>query len=195
MQFSLFYFSSNEADFTDNKYELLIEGARFADQHDFTAIWVPERHFHAFGGLYPNPSVLGSALAMITERIQIRAGSVVLPLQDPIRVAEEWSVIDNLSGGRVGLGFAKGWHVDDFVLAPRAYARSREATYEGIEVVRRLWRGETIRRVNGVGNEVEVRIFPRPVQARPPIWLSGDSAETFVKAGQLGANVLAGAVE
>ena len=74
---------------------------------------------HRFGGLYPNPSVAGAALAAITERVDIRAGSCVLPLHDPIRVAEEWSLVDNLSNGRVGISFAftitniKTWLIDN----------------------------------------------------------------------------------
>jgi len=77
-----------------------------------------ERHFHRFGGSYTNPSVTSAIIAAVTNRIAIRAGSVVLPLHDPIRVAEEWSIVDNLSGGRVGMAIASGWHVDDFVFAP-----------------------------------------------------------------------------
>src|ERR1044072_8239679 len=82
-----------------------VERAMFAARHGFTAVWTPERHFQAFGGLYPNPSVLSAALAMITERVQIRAGSVALPLHHPVRVAEEWSVVDNLSNGRAAISF------------------------------------------------------------------------------------------
>ena len=108
MPFSLFFFSANEAEFAQVKYKLLIEAAKFADEHQFSAVWLPERHFHAFGGLYPNPSTLAAALAMVTERIRLRAGSVVWPLHHPIRVAEEWSVVDNLSNGRVDLSFATG---------------------------------------------------------------------------------------
>ena len=191
MQFSLLYFSSNEADFTDNKYELLIEGAKFADQHDFTAIWVPERHFHAFGGLYPNPSVLGSALAMITERIRIRAGSVVLPLQNPIRVAEEWSVVDNLSRGRVDLAFARGWNPNDFVLAPNNYANSTKILFNELQTVRRLWKGETIKLPNGVGAETEIKIHPLPKQRELTFWITcSGGVERFTEAGACGANVL-----
>jgi alkanesulfonate monooxygenase SsuD/methylene tetrahydromethanopterin reductase-like flavin-dependent oxidoreductase (luciferase family) len=65
--------------------------------------------------------VTGAAIAAVTSRIAIRAGSVVLPLNDPVLVAEEWSVVDNISGGRAGISFASGWHVDDFALAPQAY--------------------------------------------------------------------------
>ena len=115
--FGLFYFAADAADAT-GAYRLLVEGAKFADRNGFDAVWTPERHFHEFGGLYPSPAVTSAALATVTERIQIRAGSVVLPLHDPIRVAEEWAVVDNLSGGRVGLSFASGWHANDFALAP-----------------------------------------------------------------------------
>src|SRR5207248_7111708 len=105
MDLSLFYFADDSAADGD-RYRLLLEGAKFADAHNFTAIWTPERHFHPFGGLYPNPSVTSAAVAAITQKVQIRAGSVVLPLHDPLRVAEEWAVVDNLSAGRVGLSFA-----------------------------------------------------------------------------------------
>ena len=101
LDFSLFYFASDESAAGTHKYRLLLEGAKFADQNGFSAVWTPERHFHAFGGLYPNPSVTSAAIAAITRSIQIRAGSVVLPLHNPARVAEEWAVVDNLSNGRV----------------------------------------------------------------------------------------------
>ena len=84
---------------------------KFADEHGFHAIWLPERHFNQFGGLFPNPSVIGAALAMVTRNIQIRSGSIVAPLHHPVRIAEEWAVVDQLSGGRVGLSFASGWHL------------------------------------------------------------------------------------
>src|SRR6266705_1883597 len=67
--------------------------------------------------------------------------SVVLPLHNPIRVAEEWSGVDNLSNGRVGLSFASGWHARDFVLRPENYKNRRELMANGIETVKALWRG------------------------------------------------------
>ncbi|XXX81466.1 amino acid adenylation domain-containing protein [Sorangium sp. So ce134] len=191
LDFSLFYFASHDGGSAEEKYRLLLEGARFADEHGFAAVWTPERHFHPFGGLYPNPSVTGAAIAAITRRVQIRAGSVVMPLHDPIRVAEEWSVVDNLSRGRVGVAFASGWHADDFAFFPERYARRKEETARGIDAVKRLWRGEAIAARGGAGNDLSVRIFPRPVQPELPIWItSGGNPETFAQAGALGANVL-----
>lgn len=69
-----------------------------ADSHDFSSVWIPERHFTRDGWLYPNPAILQAALARETRQIQLRAGSVVLPLHNPLRVAEEWAMVDNLSG-------------------------------------------------------------------------------------------------
>jgi natural product biosynthesis luciferase-like monooxygenase protein/amino acid adenylation domain-containing protein len=191
MDFSLFYFATDAREGGPRQYRLLVEGAKFADAHGFKAVWTPERHFHAFGGLYPNPSVAGAALAMVTNRIRLRAGSVVLPLHDPIRVAEEWALVDNLCGGRVDISFASGWHADDFVLCPQNYAERQAVLLRDIDMVRRLWRGESVMRRNGAGQTVEVRVLPRPVQAELPFWITAaGNPETFRKAGQLGANLL-----
>src|SRR5690606_36024297 len=77
-----------------NPYELLLDVAKFADTCGFKAVWTPERHFTAVGGAYPNPSILAAALATVTSKVKLRAGSITLPLHDPIRVAEEWAVVD-----------------------------------------------------------------------------------------------------
>jgi natural product biosynthesis luciferase-like monooxygenase protein len=195
IQFSLLYFSSNEADFGPDKgtykYRLLLDGAKFADSHDFTAVWVPERHFHPFGGLYPNPSVLASALAMVTERIRLRAGSVVLPMHHPVRVVEEWAVVDNLSRGRVDLSVAAGWNPNDFALAPDSYADRYDLLFNGLETIRTLWRGGTATLRSGVGKDVELRVHPAPWQPDIAIWLTCSGArERFAEAGEHGMNVL-----
>jgi natural product biosynthesis luciferase-like monooxygenase protein/amino acid adenylation domain-containing protein len=191
VRFSLSFFGNYEAAFDGHKYDLLIEGARFADRHGFEAVWIPERHFHAFGGFSPNPSVVAAALARETEHVRLRAGSVVLPLHHTVRVAEEWSVVDNLSRGRVGVSFASGWHPDDFVFAPEAYGRHRELMFEKIEEVRKLWRGESVAARGGAGNELRVRLFPQPMQRELPIWITVvNNPETYRRAGEIGAGIL-----
>src|SRR6185436_1226831 len=157
LRFSLYFFSDDGSRETGAKYRLAFESARFADANGFDAVWTPERHFQPFGGLYPNPSVLSAALAAITSRVGIRAGSVALPLHHPVRVAEEWSVVDNLSGGRVAVSFASGWHPDDFVLTPSPYDDRKEVMFRGIETIRRLWAGETILLEGPQERRVEVR--------------------------------------
>ncbi|MFH6945171.1 MupA/Atu3671 family FMN-dependent luciferase-like monooxygenase [Flavobacterium sp. FlaQc-50] len=190
MDFSLFYFASQDAD-GDDKYKLLMDSARFGDENDFSAIWIPERHFHEFGGIFPNPSLLGASIATITKNIKIHSGSVVLPLHDTIRVAEEWSVVDNLSKGRVALSIASGWHADDFVFKPENYTNRHSIMFDQIEELKDLWKGSSVKRINGVGNEVELNIYPKPIQKEIPIWItSSGSVETFKNAGKIGANLL-----
>lgn len=191
MRFSLFFFSDDGSTDALEKYRLLFETAKFADAHGFTAIWTPERHFQDFGGLYPNPAVLGAALAMVTEKIELRAGSVTLPLHNPIRVAEEWSVVDNLSHGRVAVSFASGWHPLDFVLRPEVFEKRKELLFQSVKTVKDLWAGESLRLKGVDGREAEVRILPKPIQAKLPTWITIQrSTDSWIKAGQIGANVL-----
>ncbi|HTW46054.1 MAG TPA: MupA/Atu3671 family FMN-dependent luciferase-like monooxygenase [Acidobacteriaceae bacterium] len=189
-QLSLFFFSADSAECVDQKYRLMLDSARFADENGFAAVWTPERHFQQFGGLYGSPSVTGAALAVITKRISIRAGSVVLPLQNPLRVAEEWAMIDNLSNGRVAIAAASGWHVNDFVLSPDTYNNRYEDMYEKIGLIQKLWRGEKVLLANGAGVMTEVGILPAPLQREIQFWLTGQSDDTFLNAGKLGFNVL-----
>ncbi len=189
LDFSLYYFGNlgNES----HQYKLLMDGARYADANGYTAIWTPERHFHKFGGPYPNPSVLSAAIAAVTKNISIRAGSIVIPLQDPIRVAEDWSVIDNLSGGRVGIACASGWNYNDFKLAPGNFFKRHEIMYQRIDTIRKLWRGETVSFEDGLGEQAETQIYPRAIQPELPMWItSAGNADTFISAGKLGFGVL-----
>jgi natural product biosynthesis luciferase-like monooxygenase protein len=190
VDFSIFFFSADGNAEESQRYRLLLESARFADANGFAAIWTPERHFQAFGGLYPNPSVLSAALAMITEHVQIRAGSLVLPLHSPVRVAEDWALVDNLSHGRVGISFATGWHEHDYVIAPANFEDRRELMFQNISLVQRLWAGEDVE-IAGVGRKkVAVRTLPRPVQKELPFWVTVASTRTWQRAGEVGANVL-----
>ncbi|WP_459209774.1 amino acid adenylation domain-containing protein [Aquimarina rhabdastrellae] len=190
MDFSLFYFPTGTKSEV-NKYKLLIEGASFADKNGFSAIWVPERHFHDFGDQFPNPSVAAAAVSTITQNIKLRSGSVVLPLHDTVRVAEEWSMVDNLSNGRVELSIASGWHPNDFVLAPDSYENRHQIMREKIDELKKLWGGNSLGRKNGIGKNFEFTIHPIPVQNELPIWITAaGSIETFKYAGAIGANLL-----
>jgi len=189
IDFSLMYFSSADTA-GDNKYRLLLEGAKFADQHGFLSVWTPERHFHEFGGLYPNPAQTATAVAMVTERVGLRAGSVVSPLHHPARVAEEWAVVDNLSNGRVGVAFASGWQPRDFVLKPEAFG-NRDLLLENIDQIQRLWRGEEVEFPGPNDQQHPVRTLPQPLQKQLPMWITAaGSPDTFRTAGTLGAGVL-----
>lgn len=191
MDFSLYYWGNDDAVSSD-RYELLLEGAKFADANGFCAVWTPERHFHAFGGSYPNPSVTGAAVASVTENLAVRAGSIVAPLHHPARIAEEWAVIDNITKGRVGLAMASGWQPDDFILRPEnTPPHNKAALAESIDVVRRLWAGEAVAFPTKDGGTHAVVTQPRPLSSRIPMWVTtAGNPATWAQAGEVGANVL-----
>ena len=192
MDFSLMFWGDLEqnSDYRD-KYRLLLDVVRQADADGYSAVWIPERHFHPWGGLYPNPSVLGAAVATCTTRIRIRAGSVVFPLHHPVRIAEEWSVVDNLSGGRVEIAAATGWREEDFVLAPDRFANRRSQIWDDLDLVRDLWRGGTWEGKTPSGVPAAVTIHPRPLQPELPVWItSAGGLRTICDAGESGFNLL-----
>lgn len=191
MEFSLYYWGNDDGKGRD-KYRSLLEGAKFADENGFVAVWTPERHFHAFGGPYPNPSVTGAAVAGMTRNIGVRAGSCVAPLHHTARIAEEWAVIDNLTNGRAGLAIASGWQPDDFVLRPEnTPPENKPAMFRQIEDLRKLWAGTPVAFTRKDGELHEVVTQPRPISEKPELWVTtAGNPETWKEAGRNGCNVL-----
>jgi natural product biosynthesis luciferase-like monooxygenase protein len=136
--------------------------------------------------------VTGAAVAGVTKTIGVRGGSVVAPLHHPARIAEDWAVIDNLTGGRAGMAIASGWQPDDFVLRPEnTPPANKPAMIEAIETVRRLWRGEAVEFPRADGTPFAVVTQPRPVSKELPVWVTtAGNPETWREAGRLGCNVL-----
>lgn len=191
MKLSIYFFSTDDEVPSGERHEFLFTVAEHADRAGYHALWTPERHFQEFGGSYPNPAVLSAALSRVTRRIALRAGSIVLPHHHPARLVEDWSLIDQLSGGRAGVCLATGWHKGDFVFYPEHYQDRRQYTFDQVKTLRDLWRGESVTFPGPQGEELTVRTFPRPVQPEMPLWMVHSSnPETWVTAGELGLNVL-----
>ncbi|MGF1426678.1 MupA/Atu3671 family FMN-dependent luciferase-like monooxygenase [Kitasatospora sp. LaBMicrA B282] len=191
MRFGIMFFAASPGGGAEETYRTMLEAARLADEGGLAAVWTPERHFDEFGGVFPNPALTSAALAAVTRRIQVRAGSLISPLHHTVRIAEEWSVVDNLSSGRAAVSFGSGWNTNDFVLQPDAYENRHRTMEEQVATVRRLWRGEPVELVNGSGRPTQVRLYPKPVQPELPVWFtSSGNPKTFAAAGAAGANLL-----
>jgi natural product biosynthesis luciferase-like monooxygenase protein len=190
MEFGIFFFGSYKAS-EEKIYDTLIEISKYADALNFASLWTPERHFNEFGGLFPNPALMSAALASMTQSIQVRSGSLVSPIHDTLRIAEDYAVVDNLSSGRLAVSFASGWQCDDFVFFPERYEKRDQVMLEQIEEVRSLWAGRSVTRQNGLGKPVDVKIFPKPIQKNLPVWITvSGKLETFQNAGKYGTNIL-----
>lgn len=191
VSFSFLFFSDVRADISNReKYEFTRDVTLFGDREGFTAVYLPERHFFEYGSVFANSAVVAAYLIPQTRRIRFRTAGISLPLHHPVEVVEAWAMNDILSNGRVDLGFGSGWQDKDFILSPGTYENRREVCNERIPIVQKLWRGETVNFAGPGGEDIPIRVFPRPIQKELQVWLlvvQNDAA--FIYAGKQGYNV------
>lgn len=188
LDFGLFFFAA-EHDGQDRPYSTLLEAARRVDGH-LRFISVPERHYHRFGGIYPAPALALGALAAITTNVELRFGSLIAPLHGVVEMVEWYSMLQELSSGRIGIAFGSGWHRRDFLLCPERHERRRTLLFEAIAEFQALVRQGTtsVGVPAGLG---EVELHPRTRWTSPRIWItSSGNPETFREAGARGFNLL-----
>lgn len=157
---------------TGEFYAELLEQAEAAEEWGFDSFWVAEHHFHEYGAV-PRPPILLSAVAQRTRRIRLGSGVVVLPFDHPLRVAEDYAMVDVLSAGRLNLGVGSGYLKHEYAGFGIDPEDKRARFDEALEVLLRAWTGE---RVSYAGAHVEVhdvRLNVLPVQEpRPPVWVA-----------------------
>ncbi len=161
-----------------------------AETLGFDYIWAPEHHSTEYGWC-SSPMLQLAAAAAATKRIRLGSAVVVLPFNDPVRVAEEGAMLDLLSDGRFELGIGRGFQPAEFsahqVYQPNARLRFGEA----VEIIKQAW-GEGKVRFNGTQfNIPEREVRPKPLQQpHPPIWMAAISDASFTIAGSYGFNLL-----
>jgi alkanesulfonate monooxygenase SsuD/methylene tetrahydromethanopterin reductase-like flavin-dependent oxidoreductase (luciferase family) len=152
--------------------------AKRADAHGFDWVSVSEHHYAPYI-LTPNPCVMAAALAQATTRAKIALLGPLVPLVNPVRLAEELAMVDMISGGRLVVLFLRGTPNEHRTYDSDA-AATRAMTQEGIDLIRKAWTEDA-----AFGWESEhytfstVSVWPRTVQApHPPIYGSGNSEES-----------------
>src|SRR6266542_6781895 len=143
---------------------------KLADELGFDTVWLAEHHFSAYG-ICPSLAVLAAAVARETSRVRIGTAVVIAPFAHPVRIAEEWAMIDILSVGRLAFGLGRGYQPKEFVGLSISMEKTRERFDESLEVIRRAWTQE---RCSFEGEFFQVRdlcVLPKPVQKpHPPLW-------------------------
>ena len=167
-------------------YREILDQIVWAEGLGYHDVWLTEHHFTPDGHA-PSPLPLAAAIAAKTEKIRIGTGVMLLPLYNPVRVAEDAATIDILSDGRFELGIGLGYRTEEFsgLGIPRNQRGSR--ANESLEIIRRLWGGETVT-YKGRHFDIEAaKIAPRPIQTpHPPIWVGGFSKAAALRAARLG---------
>ena len=154
---------------TDERFAQAITSARYAEQFGFDAVALGERHAGAF--LSAGSSVLLGAIAATTSLVRIQTGVAVLSIHDPLRTAEDFATIDQLSRGRLELVIGKGNELRQLPMFGITDGDQWDALAEKYELLRRLWREENVTwqgRFRGPLHEVTS--LPRPYAGAPRVW-------------------------
>ena len=205
--------AANAAEMLDNLRQQTV----LAEELGFEVMWLGEHHFGPYGiGDLPNPILLGADLAARTSRIRIGQMANIAPWWHPIRLAEDLAILDNMTEGRIEVGFGRGiWPYEGPQFHanadPRKDAENRELFRETIEVVRKIWSNEYFSHQGENysfpadstvfshpsyppdpawqdGERVtRLRVTPRPYQKpHPPLWMTVSTDRSVATAAELG---------
>ncbi len=168
----------------DCGYRELLDQIEYADAAGLDSVWLRERHFHPDHqgrNFFSSPLVVAAYVASRTRRVRIGVGARILPLDHPIRIAEDAATVDLLSGGRLDLGIARIGENDlyqaGFGVDP---ADARERFEEALDVILAAWSGRPFAHPGRHWSFPEVTVAPLPAQSpHPPIHLVGISDDTL----------------
>lgn len=163
-----------------------------ADELGYDSVWLAEHHFSTYGYL-SRPLTYALHLANKTERIRVGTAVVVLPLHNPMIVAEEVATVDLLSGGRLDLGLGRGYQHYEFERFGQDLAESRSRWEESVDILLRAFTGEPFTYEGQHFQIPQTTIFPVPSQRpHPPIWVVGQSPESVSATVKRGFNLVTG---
>ena len=175
------------------EYRETLELVQLVEEVGLDGAWVSEHHFSADGYL-PSLVPMLAAFAAVTERIALGTGVVLAPFHDPIRLAEDFAVVDQLSGGRVIPGFGIAWRDEEFrefnVPVSERVGRTREL----IDILRLAWNEERFDYEGKYFNYAGVAVTPKPARV-PPIFVGGFVDSAIRRAGRIGDGYISSRVD
>jgi putative FMN-dependent luciferase-like monooxygenase len=164
------------------RYRLAAEQIIHAERHGFDSAWVAQHHFHEAEGGLPSPLVFLSHVAARTSRIRLGTGIITLPLENPVRVAEDAVVLDLMSGGRLEVGVGTGGTPSSFTAFGLDSANRSEVYDRNLAVVRDAWDG---RPLNG-GDA----LYPAAPGLNDRVWQATFSVGGGIRAGKAGDGLM-----
>jgi len=175
--------------FTDlyrDELDLIVQ----AEELGFDTVWLTEHHF-AEDGYSPSIVPIAAAIAAVTTRVRIGFNLLLLPLHQPVPLAEDLATIDVISNGRLDVGLGQGYAVHEFAGYGIDRAERLSRFLEGWDILTGLWTNDVFS-YSGKRYQVDnARLVPKPVQQpTPPIWVGATSEKAIVRAGRRGANLL-----
>lgn len=193
MHFGLFIEEIRQGASQAASFQDIFDLADRAESLGIDCVWLGEIHFTPQRSVISASLLVASAIAARTKRLRVGTAVQVLPLNHPLRIAEEVATLDQLSQGRFEYGVGRSGSVRTYDVFGVPYAESQARFLEALEVIRRAWRGEPFSYAGEFYRIENATCVPRPFQTpHPPIRMATTSDETFAMAGRLGLRIFIG---
>jgi alkanesulfonate monooxygenase SsuD/methylene tetrahydromethanopterin reductase-like flavin-dependent oxidoreductase (luciferase family) len=190
MKFGIGYFSLQSPPFNPRPhkelYSEMLDEISVAEQMGFESAWLTEHHFLK-DGYCPSSLVTAAAIAARTKNIRIGTGVLLMPLHNPVRVAEDAAVVDLISGGRLILGLGLGYRPEEFAGFGRTLRERKGRMEESIEILNKSWADEPFGHKGKYYNIEDTNVTPKPVQRPIPIWIGAFTEPAIRRAAMIGA--------
>lgn len=190
MEFGIFFvLESPDGDYK-RAYDEMLGQVEYAEELGFDTVWLAEHHSSAYGSI-PNPAIAMAAIAERTKKIKIGSLISVLPLGNPIRIAEDYAMADIISGGRLQFGVGRGYQPSEFRQLGVSMEDTRERFKEELEIITGLWTQDNFSYEGKFYQLEDVTLIPKPIQSPPPIYVASISPQTFDLVANMGLNLAA----
>jgi natural product biosynthesis luciferase-like monooxygenase protein len=172
-------------------FQDFLEITQRAEELGFDSVWVSEHHFTRYGGILPRPQILLAAMAARTKQIRLGTAVSLVPFDNPIRAAEDFALVDVLSGGRLDFGVGRGLFPFEYDGIGVPQDEGRQRMEEGVEMILKAWQNEQLTFAGQFTNVTDLTILPRPIQKpHPPLYAAALSPESYEWAARKGYNIL-----
>jgi len=164
-----------------------------AEAMGLDCVWLGEIHFNPARSVISAPIAVATAIAARTKRIHVGTAVNVLPLNHPLRIAEEAATVDHLSEGRFELGIGRSGAARTYDLLGIPYGESQARFREALEIIKEAWKGQAFSYEGQFYRFQNATVVPRPYQKpHPPIRMAANTPDTFRLVAELGLPIFVG---
>ena len=156
-------------------YAHWLEQIDAAENLGFDSLWITEHHFRNFGGMMPSPSVILAAAAQRTKKMRLGSAVSILPMHNPLRIAEEFAMVDLLSNGRLNFGAGRGMHPMEYAVFGYEWKNAQSRLPEALDIVIKAWSGGEFEWKGAHYQFPKLNVYPKPLQKpHPPIYVTAN---------------------
>jgi alkanesulfonate monooxygenase SsuD/methylene tetrahydromethanopterin reductase-like flavin-dependent oxidoreductase (luciferase family) len=193
MKFGIFIFGDNHPELgrsNQKYYQEVLTMAEWAEELGFDSFWLGEHHLYWYGTCVSPPMVI-AALGQRTKKIRLGPAVAVPPFHNPLILAEEYALADNLCDGRLDFAVGSGFSPVEFHTFGMTMEEAKERFWEATELVLKAWTQEQFSHHGKYYQFDDISLYMKPLQKpMPPTWLAASSDETLIKAGELGLPIM-----